>query len=305
MGRFFLLILRCRIGNILNRKTIKRITLIIAAILFVVAVVVNVKFQIFPIHFLKGGEPNLTILTWNIHDTGANYQQRQKGIAEEIIRQDVDIVALHEYYGRISGELNTRLRKKYPYSNDRFSNTSAGAILYSRYPIIKATQICAKGTKPQAYAYCVMVNGKKVRIVSCHLMSTNNMAPEHRYTLEKKSDLKTLPTYFKNYLKAQKIRTKEASAIAEHIQSELMPTIVLGDMNDFSGSPVLGTLQTSGLKNAWWEGGTGFGVTFREGWMRFRLDHILYDSNYELSSIDVVQSDLSDHMPLVGKFILR
>ena len=281
-------------------KFIKRTILIIAAIFSVAVIIVNFKFQILPIHFTKGGESNLTILTWNIHDSDPDYKQHQKGIAEEILKQNADIVFLCEYYDQISGELDAILRKTYPFVDKTWANVMAGNKLYSRYPILRSYQPVGN-----VFTYYVQVNDTILRVVGCHLTSTNNQSPDHRYTFEKRSDLQTLPTYFKNYIKAQKIRTREAAAVAGHIQSEPMPTIVLGDMNDFSGSPVLDTLQSADLKNAWWEGGTGFGVTFREGWMYFRLDHILYDSNYELSSIDVVRSDLSDHMALVGKFILK
>lgn len=57
--------------------------------------------------------------------------------------------------------------------------------------------------------------------------------------------------------------------------SESLPTIVMGDMNDFSGMSPLKTLKSADLKDAWWEGGKGLGPTFHEGWMHFRLDHIL------------------------------
>ena len=75
-------------------KFIKRTILIIAAIFSVAVIIVNFKFQILPIHFTKGGESNLTILTWNIHDSDPDYKQHQKGIAEEILKQNADIVFL-------------------------------------------------------------------------------------------------------------------------------------------------------------------------------------------------------------------
>lgn len=278
----------------------KQVKFFTALTIFIVAIVSNIKLQVFTIHFCKNEEPALSIISWNIHDFGPDYKQRQPLIAQELLCEDADIIYLAEFNRTQSQQLDSVLSLKYPYKEMKWTYSPCGNVLYSRYPI-EGTHIHTT----DVFTYYVRINNKLVRLFCCHLYSTNNVTPDHRYTLDKASDLRTLPAYFKKYLIAQKKRTAETTVIAEQIQSDPIPTLVLGDMNDFSGSPVLNTLQNVGLKDAWWEGGTGFGVTFREGWMRFRLDHILYDSNWELSSIKVVQSDLSDHLPLVGEFSMK
>ena len=89
---------------------------------------------------------------------------------------------------------------------------------------------------------------------------------------------------------------EEAAAEAE------CPVIVMGDMNDFSCSSPMDSLKAVGMKNAWWEGGNGYGATFHDGWMRLRIDHILYSDELKLQSIKVIETNLSDHNPVVAGF---
>ena len=78
--------------------------------------------------------------------------------------------------------------------------------------------------------------------------------------------------------------------------------IVMGDMNDFNHSAPMDSLRDAGMKNAWWEVGFGYGATYREGWLRLRIDHIYYNDKLKLKGVKVVETDLSDHNILVADF---
>ena len=82
----------------------------------------------------------------------------------------------------------------------------------------------------------------------------------------------------------------------------LLTMIVMGDMNDFDTSAPLDSLKEAGMKNAWWEGGIGYGATYHEGWLRLRIDHIYYNEKLELKDVKVVKTDLSDHNVLIADF---
>lgn len=77
-------------------------------------------------------------------------------------------------------------------------------------------------------------------------------------------------------------------------------------MNDVSGSYTICTLQDGlGLKDAWWQGGTGFGFTYHGyGVMRFRLDHILYNKYLDLQNVSTPHVGYSDHWPVVADFFV-
>ena len=98
-------------------------------------------------------------------------------------------------------------------------------------------------------------------------------------------------------------RAKEADAIYESIINEQYPVIVMGDLNDVPGSYAVERIKEAGLKDAWWMNGLGYGVTFREKWLRLRLDHILYQQNkLKLQYVKAIDSELSDHNALVAGF---
>lgn len=83
----------------------------------------------------------------------------------------------------------------------------------------------------------------------------------------------------------------------------LVPTIVMGDFNDVPGSPTLNILERAGLKDAWWEGGCGYGATIHHP-LPYRIDHILHNDGLKLKSIKkIVTQDLSDHDALVARFV--
>lgn len=119
-----------------------------------------------------------------------------------------------------------------------------------------------------------------------------------------------IPLYYRNYKVGKRIRDYQARNVRRFIdeaRAEGKTVVLAGDLNDWCGSTTLNTLMGEGenaLKDAWWEGGNGFGFTY-QGWhLRLRLDHILYSDGLELQDVKVIDSDLSDHRPLKASFIL-
>lgn len=135
--------------------------------------------------------------------------------------------------------------------------------------------------------------------------------------------------YKRNYEVGKRIRDYEAENVRRFVDeartdpstgSETnMPVIVAGDQNDWCGSDCLDVLiglkgsrslkglsgDKDQLKDAWWEGGNGFGWTYFGWHLRLRLDHILYSDELELVDVKVIDSDLSDHKPLVARFRIK
>lgn len=114
-----------------------------------------------------------------------------------------------------------------------------------------------------------------------------------------------LSLYKRNYKIGKRLRDYESENVRSFIDEahmDRMPVIVAGDLNDWCGSDCLNTLMGDNLKDAWWEGGKGFGWTYFGWHLRLRLDHILYSDELELVEVKVIDSDLSDHRPLMAKF---
>lgn len=78
--------------------------------------------------------------------------------------------------------------------------------------------------------------------------------------------------------------------------------LVMGDLNDVCGLPALKKFATAGLKDAWSEGGFGYGATIHTP-LPYRIDHILHNEGLVLKGVKVIDtSDISDHNALVAVF---
>lgn len=117
-----------------------------------------------------------------------------------------------------------------------------------------------------------------------------------------------IPLYKHNYEIGKRIRDYEVENVRRFIdepRAEGNPVIVAGDLNDWCGSDCLNTMMGACLKGAWWDGGNGFGWTYFGWGLRLRLDYILYSDVLELVDVRVIDSDVSDHKPLMTRIEFR
>lgn len=148
--------------------------------------------------------------------------------------------------------------------------------------------------------------GRWVTVFSGHLRSSAYSTA--RRSMDKDASwLSGLNLYWRNHKVGKRIRDYEAENVRRFVDDARAvdkPVIVAGDLNDWCGSDCLNTLMGNDLKDAWCEGGNGFGWTYFGWHLRLRLDHILYSDELELVEVKVVDSDLSDHKPLLARFRL-
>lgn len=65
---------------------------------------------------------------------------------------------------------------------------------------------------------------------------------------------------------------------SEHKKIRDCNSVVMGGMNDISGSSCLRTLADVGFEDAWWNGGFGYGATIHKP-LPYRIDHIFYNDD--------------------------
>lgn len=157
-----------------------------------------------------------------------------------------------------------------------------------------------------------VVSGRWITLYSGYMRSSAYSTA--RRSMEKDvSWIEGIPLYYRNYRNGKRIRDYEARCVRSYIEqtmSEGNPVIVAGDLNDWCGSDCLDMLMYGDddgceLTDAWNEKGRGWGFTY-SGWhMRLTLDHILYSKDFELLDVKVVDTDISDHRPLMGLFRLK
>ena len=191
------------------------------------------------------------------------------------------------------------LKKDYPYFEFEYSVPHC---FYSKYPLSNWS-VLEKNTDIKGSCVCnVQCDEIMIGLIGCHFAS-NNYNNHHYFTPKAIKGLKSLTIYLNNIHNASNQRLDEAKIVRTAVLNEIHPVIVMGDFNDVSGSETMCELEKSGLKDAWWEKGIGYGATIHYP-LPFRIDHIFFSNKLSLNKIRVVRSHgLSDHDALVADFV--
>lgn len=182
--------------------------------------------------------------------------------------------------------------------------TEIDTVQYNNWPMNEVKILTNK--MPIYSAEIEVMPDRWITVFACHLRSSAYSTA--RRSMDKDASwFDGLPLYYENYKKGKIIRNWEADNIRLYLDTlelEDKPIIIAGDFNDWSGSYCMNTIRDGKYKDAWWEGGLGFGITY-DGWhLKLRLDHILYSHHFKLENVYVEKSKFSDHRPLVADFTL-
>jgi endonuclease/exonuclease/phosphatase family metal-dependent hydrolase len=126
---------------------------------------------------------------------------------------------------------------------------------------------------------------------------------EPRALVDARLTLAGQPVRFLNaHLSPQaRLRRPQVRAIAERVRREDQPTILAGDLNADAHGEELRLLREAGL--------TDFCardvMTFPCHAPHCRLDYILVSRHFEVLECRAVETDVSDHFPLVAEVVLR
>ena len=267
--------------------------------LFFAVTYCNYKYEVIAFHpFGDGGQFDLKVMTWNVHSSDGADSIKQIKIVELILKEDADIVLLNEYYQDRCPVMDTLLKTRYFFTEEYQSHRRCGDIFYSKLKMSNAGHVYIPIHRKsiQTIKATIAVGYDSVQIFGVH------MASNHYNGNVFEKELKNDTSSFERYKYAQEHRCFHAHWTKNAVLESKHPVIVLGDMNDFNCSAPLDTLTSCGLKDSWWEGGNGYGYTYHDGWMRLRIDHILYSAGLKLESIKVIDTNLSDHNPIIARF---
>ena len=299
-----------------------------------ICILINIAFYLYALNFKNAEEQcpqSFCIITFNINasDSICFTQAFQDSLIAEIKRQTPDVLCMQElswsnfriikprldciygscpeldgkdievYRSKFYSSLIMRNFKRYHCEGD-IDTLDFDSLELAEYHQMKLQM-------PVMSAEFEVQPGKWVTIFSGHLRSSAYSTA--RRSMSKDSHWwEGISLYYRNYKVGKRIRDYQARNVRRFIneaRAEGKTVIVAGDLNDWCGSTTLNTLMGEGenaLKDAWWEGGNGFGFTY-QGWhLRLRLDHILYSGGLKLNDVKVIDSDLSDHRPLIANF---
>ena len=241
--------------------------------------------------FFGQGDGQIKVMTFNVNSPGTDFEKKKSEIIAQIEAEDPDFLYLPEL-GTAGNEVHERLKAVYPFTNAPLHLRDDGVEpFYSKWPIDTIIWLSDPHAYHSIYRMQVSQETDTLAIYCCHLSS--NL-------------LDFSPNKWDALQKGYEERAQEAAILYDALTHEKYPAIVMGDMNDISGSYTLRRIEFAGLTDAWWKGGFGYGTTYHDHGLRLRLDHILYDEDrLLLTNVKVIDTDASDHNALSAGFKLK
>ena len=290
----------------------------------------NKRYEVFALNYHNSGEKeesSIRVMTYNVNATLENedYGVILARIIEAVEKYNPDIVCLQELPLIVFSKIKNPLDSIFGYSDSMaIKKESLRYLIYSKLPIRSftrykclteidtlgydsITKVAVEQIKRQMSVYSAEINvesDKWIRLFAVHLRSSA-YSTARRSMDEDALWFDGLPLYYENYKNGQKIRNWEADNLRLHLEvleAKDFPVIIAGDFNDWSGSYCMNTIRDGKYKDAWWEGGFGFGITYDDWHLKLRLDHILYSHHFRLENVNVEKSKYSDHRPLIADF---
>ena len=275
-----------------------------ATILFVSIVLINRRGECIPLRLSypqKTESVSLKVVSFNINGSTGDIRNKGYKIKEFLRRYSPDIVFIAEYNEQNPKLLDSLLNKEFKYSTYR--SRLLFQYFYSNIPLFNINRLKDyEGKHIGIFTCSTIYQGDTIDLYGCHLVSNNYNINQEREGVENIGGEVEVWKYVRNIQDASRVRYKEASIAAREILKSTHHVIVLGDLNDVGGSEALRVLEKSGLKDAWWEGGVGYGATFYKP-LPFRIDHIMHTKGLTLDNIRVLDSEgNSDHNALYAEF---
>lgn len=238
----------------------------------------------------------LTAMSYNIHH-GADAEENLDldRIAEEIRRQDTEIVGLQEVDRHWSGrsdfedqarELAAELDMHYVFGANLDRDPAEpgqprrqyGTAILSEYPILESANTPLPrpegGEQRGLLEALVNVRGVPVRVYNTHL--------QHDSAVE---------------------RGAQVEAIVQRVGEFEEPTLLLGDLNARPEASELAPLFAR-FDDAWVEGGSGPGYTYSSAAPYARIDYALVSPDVSVTRARVPRTLASDHLPVVAELLV-
>lgn len=271
-------------------------------------ITLNVLYKVFAINIYTPccKDQTISILSFNINGSVIHSQQELANLALCITTQNADVVFLAEDFQVISESLDSIMSLHYSYSNYHQATLYGGHYFYSKYPLGAVEHLEIESNR---FSYCyhckLAYEGDSLNLFGMHMASNNYRGNEASIRPDDINGFQVFGKYLENIEVASLQRCEEAYKVRDIYIENSGPTIIMGDFNDVSGSKPLKILEEAGFKDAWWEGGFGYGATIHHP-LPYRIDHIMYNEGVELIDIQRVDSrELSDHDALVARFKVK
>lgn len=280
-------------------------------------------FNPFKKEITQNNDSVFTLMSFNTHanDMMAKHSDKKPNkLIQYMLDKDPDILCIQEFSAAKSNDNLTkadlsRAFSKYPYRYNYYKIFTGwsyfGIATFSKYPIIKMKAIEYPSYVNVSIYTDILIKGDTIRLFNCHLESNKLTENDKTMALKLRENLNTdnirgTTAHLSRKLgSAYKLRAVQAEMVAAEIASSPHPVLLAGDFNDVAGSYAY-TKVRGDLHDAFVENGFGLGWTYNESIFHFRIDHILFDNNFQNNSIQIdTHFKGSDHYPLISEFQIR
>lgn len=264
-------------------------------------------------------DSSIRVLSFNVHLFKIAEKAEEKDFKREVLgiidSLEPDLICFQEYYSKIKGKhvYAKELKENYGYKYWYFEPASVndyeayGQAIFSKYPITHSGTIVKNEFGINRIIYADVERGnQKIRVYNVHLRSfaLQNEDKEFIQNPSGEADKTKTRRVGRKLKQAFASRSEQAEALKEHIQNTETPYLVMGDFNDTPMSYSV-NLIGKGMKNAFQEKGSGWGVTHYEMLPIFQIDYILTSQDFNILNYQIVKRKLSDHYPIWADIQLK
>ena len=229
----------------------------------------------------------------------------EKTCADSIARflrgTGADIICLQKFHIQNPKQLKSWLASHFKdYDAEYYVFTDKrgcyGNVTLSRFPIRDKGKLeFGKSTNLALYSE-YEVSGRRLRVYNCHFQSYSLSLSKlaHRLQGDTKNAIKDTETKMKTSIER---RPGQVEAVLRDIEQAPVTSLIVGDFNDTPLSYTYWRL-TRAHRDSFIGGGRGFGATFTRLRPLLRIDYILYPSEYQVLSHEVMHVRYSDHYPV-------
>ena len=247
-----------------------------------------------------GNLAEIKFATYNVREFKMNYNMSSmEQIADYFSTNQVNTICLQEIPADCTEADLKRVFKSMPYVLTTGGDGKHFQLaILSKYPLDSISTISFPERPNCALFADMMVNNEKVRVVNCHLQTTNWNQVKGTLLYEEHtrgSWTDALGIISSNF----RFRGKQVDSLRSILDRSPYPLIVSGDFNNTPVSYGYKTIKGA-LKDAYQEAGNGYGYTYRYFMKLYRIDFVLYSGsklqakNYRTGSVDY-----SDHLPVL------
>jgi endonuclease/exonuclease/phosphatase family metal-dependent hydrolase len=259
----------------------------------------------------KSSQNFLRVMTYNVHYFKKFDYQNDKIIKDQMLdvirREQPDVICIQEFMTRKKGEYNLIksfkkiLQTNHYYFKANIDNDyeALGIAIFSKFPIKSTGHISfpntAKGN--EAVYTDIEVKNKLFRVYNVHLQSISFQPEDYQYLKKVTDEITNVESSRRIGSRLKRAflkRSEQAKLLKTHTNSCTLPYIIAGDFNDTPASFSVSTLS-KGLKNSFYEKGSGFGITYNGDFPNFQIDYILATPDFNIKSYRIIDKKLSDH----------